>query len=103
MVLRIFNFFFIPLFFIPLIKPANRLADSSETVLETAQKLADDIAKFPQICMRRDRLSAIEQWGLTEGQAISNEFDHGLISLASGSDKGAAEFAKGKGKHGDFK
>ena len=32
--------------------------------LETAMKLARDLARFPQGCMRADRLSAIRQWSL---------------------------------------
>ena len=35
--------------------------------------LARDIARFPQTCLRADRLSALRQWDLEEEEAIANE------------------------------
>src|SRR5687767_14814846 len=43
-----------------------------------------DIAKFPQTCMRADRLSALRQWDLDEEEAIRNEMRGGLDVIASG-------------------
>ena len=43
----------------------NRLCEPGEA-LAVAQGLAAEIAAFPQTCMRRDRLSVLEQWGLPE-------------------------------------
>lgn len=44
----------------------------------------------------------IEQWGMPEAQAMRNEFQHGLETLASGEGgEGAARFAAGEGRHGE--
>ena len=68
-----------------------------------AENLAKQIADFPQTCMRGDRRSAYEQWDLTFKKAIQNEFEQGMNTIESGeSFKGAAQFAKGKGRHGAF-
>ena len=52
--------------------------------------------------MRRDRLSLLEQDGLAEGDALANELEHGLVSLATDATAGAARFADGAGRHGRF-
>jgi enoyl-CoA hydratase len=65
--------------------------------------LAEEIAAFPQTCLRHDRLSLLEQWGLGEEDAMRNEFRHGRVTLASGeSVQGAQRFAGGEGRHGRF-
>lgn len=69
---------------------------------EAAEELASEIASFPQICMRNDRQSAYEQFGLSLDEAITNEFKIGLGSLKAGSLEGAKRFAGGAGRHGDF-
>jgi enoyl-CoA hydratase len=69
---------------------------------EEAEKLAREIAAFPQICMREDRMSAYEQFDLSLTEAMRNEFNHGLKSLQAGSQEGAARFASGAGRHGSF-
>src|SRR5499433_3190470 len=69
---------------------------------EEAEKLAREIAAFPQVCMREDRMSAYEQFNLSLTDALRNEFNHGLISLQAGSREGAARFASGAGRHGSF-
>jgi enoyl-CoA hydratase len=79
---------------------ANRLVPASQA-LSAAIELAGQIASFPQICLRNDRLSAIEQWGLDETFAMQNEIKRGLKTLASGEAyAGAAAFATGLGRHG---
>jgi len=70
---------------------------------EQAEKLAREIAAFPQACMREDRMSAYEQWGLPLKEAMKNEFRHGEKSLAEGALEGALKFARGAGRHGSFK
>jgi enoyl-CoA hydratase len=72
------------------------------TALEAAKQLARELADFPQTCLRQDRLSVLEQEGLTEDQAILNELRHGAISLANGTFEGATAFASGAGRHGSF-
>lgn len=71
--------------------------------LETALDLAEQIAQFPQICMRHDRLSALEQWDLPYDRAMQNEVAHGRHALeADEARQGAARFASGKGRGGSF-
>jgi enoyl-CoA hydratase len=79
---------------------ANRLVPASQA-LSAAIELAGQIASFPQTCLRNDRLSAIEQWGLDETSAMQNEIERGLNTLASGeAHAGATAFAGGLGRHG---
>jgi enoyl-CoA hydratase len=81
---------------------ANRVVDVGNARPE-AEKLAREIAAFPQTCMREDRLSAYEQHGLSIREAMAEEFEHGLKTLQSGETfEGAKRFAKGNGKHGQF-
>jgi enoyl-CoA hydratase len=72
---------------------------SDQSALEFATSLAHDLARFPQTCLRRDRLSMLEQEGLAEAEAMRIEFEHGMISAASMAD-GLARFASGAGRHG---
>ena len=69
--------------------------------LPTAIALARKLSGFPQTAMRQDRLSVIEQWGLSEDQAIANEIAHGLVTIGSGETAaGAKTFGAGAGRHG---
>ncbi|HEY8459152.1 MAG TPA: enoyl-CoA hydratase-related protein, partial [Blastocatellia bacterium] len=72
------------------------------TAREESEKLAREIAAFPQICMREDRMSAYEQFDLSLADALRNEFRHGLNSMQAGAREGAARFARGMGRHGSF-
>ncbi|MFW9936480.1 MAG: crotonase/enoyl-CoA hydratase family protein [Candidatus Thorarchaeota archaeon] len=81
---------------------ANRIVEPGQSKLE-AEKLAREIANFPQICMRNDRLSTYDQLGMSLEKAMKNEFKYGLKTLESGEYlKGSLDFTKGKGKHGKF-
>ncbi|MFC4250695.1 crotonase/enoyl-CoA hydratase family protein [Sinimarinibacterium flocculans] len=81
---------------------ANRVVPAGQALAE-AEKLALQIAAFPQQCMRNDRASAYEQWGMTQDAAIANEFERGLATLKSGESlSGATRFAGGDGRHGKF-
>jgi enoyl-CoA hydratase len=78
----------------------NRCVPDGEA-LTTAVELAQKLSSFPQTGMRQDRLSAIEQWGLSEEDAIANEISHGLVTVASGETAlGAKNFGSGAGRHG---
>lgn len=69
--------------------------------LSTAVSWAREIAELPQGCLNHDRRSSYEQWGLSLGDAIDNEFEHGIAVINSGETrKGAARFAQGAGRHG---
>jgi enoyl-CoA hydratase len=65
-----------------------------------AEALAHQLAALPQVCLREDRLSLLEQEGLSEEDAMRNELRHGLTSLRSGALEGAQRFASGEGRHG---
>ena len=78
----------------------NRLV-ARESLHAEAEKLALQIAAFPQLCLRNDRRSAYAQWGLDEAAAMANEFVLGSETFASGeSVQGAGRFSRGTGRHG---
>ena len=82
---------------------ANRVVPTGQA-LDAAIELAGEIAAHPQRCMRGDRRSAIEQWGLTEEEAMQNELTLGVETIESGETvTGAARFRDGAGRHGTFK
>ena len=81
---------------------ANYAAPAGQA-LARALELANDIAAFPQTCMRADRLSAMCQWSLDMDTALKAEVAGGLDVLKSGETlQGATAFTKGKGRHGAF-
>ena len=81
---------------------ANRVVAEGEA-LEAALELAQQLQQFPQNCLRSDRLSAYEQWGLSVDDALANEFQRGMTVIESRETlTGAIRFASGKGRHGDF-
>ncbi|MDT4912620.1 MAG: enoyl-CoA hydratase [Pseudonocardiales bacterium] len=80
---------------------ANRVVDPG-TSRAAAEQLAADIARFPQACMRSDRRSVYDGFAQNERAALAVEFEHGLDSVRSEGVAGAARFARGAGRHGDF-
>ena len=81
---------------------ANRVAPKSKA-LEMALDLAAQLSGFPQTCLRNDRLSALEQWGLSEQDAMVAEFRRGMETVQSGETfAGAARFTGGEGRGGSF-
>nr|WP_042198768.1 crotonase/enoyl-CoA hydratase family protein [Kibdelosporangium sp. MJ126-NF4]CEL23546.1 Enoyl-CoA hydratase [Kibdelosporangium sp. MJ126-NF4]CTQ89160.1 Enoyl-CoA hydratase (EC 4.2.1.17) [Kibdelosporangium sp. MJ126-NF4] len=80
---------------------ANRVSAPGQALAE-AIKLAQQLAAFPQTCMRQDRLSSYTQHDLPLDEAILSEWRHGLVSLASDTVTGAGRFAAGAGRHGSF-
>jgi enoyl-CoA hydratase len=69
---------------------------------QAAEELALSLTAFPSTTMRRDRLSIIDQEGLSEDEALAVELEHGLVSLATDAARGAARFAGGEVRHGRF-
>jgi enoyl-CoA hydratase len=69
--------------------------------LDTARELAGQLARFPQACMRQDRLSLLEQEGLGEADALARELAHGRRSLLE-VQGGLERFRSGAGRHGAF-
>lgn len=78
---------------------ANRVVGIGES-LATAQKLARDIATFPQQCMLADRASAYAQWDLPLAAALQQEGARGTPMVFAEGVEGAARFAAGAGRHG---
>ncbi len=77
----------------------NRVVPDGE-VLGHAIRLAEDLCEFPQQCMRHDRLSAYEQWGMSMEDALFNEFQHGQAAMQEELWDGARAFARGAGRQG---
>ena len=80
---------------------ANRLAPPG-AARAAAEALAQEIAAFPQLCMRTDRRSAHEQADLDFAEAMRNELRHGNRALEAGAKAGAQRFAAGAGRGGKF-
>jgi len=81
---------------------ANRVVPAGEG-LKAAQILAAQIAQFPQQCLVADRLSAYQAFDGSIAAGIATEFKRGrpVVELGLAS-SGAARFAAGKGRGGDF-
>jgi enoyl-CoA hydratase len=67
-----------------------------------AEAMAHEIARFPQACVRADRRSAYMQQGLPQREAMRKEWYNGFPAFEIDGAAGAARFASGKGRHGDF-
>jgi enoyl-CoA hydratase len=78
----------------------NRVVPAGES-LAAARELATELARLPQACLREDRLSALEQAGLSESEAMRNELAHGRRSLLE-VQAGLERFRSGAGRHGAF-
>jgi enoyl-CoA hydratase len=62
---------------------------------------AHHLAVLPQTCLRNDRRSTLDQWGLSAADAMRVELRLGLDSLASpDAAAGAARFSAGAGRRG---
>jgi len=81
---------------------ANRLVPRGGARAQ-AVALAQELARFPQACLRNDKRAALRQWDLDEATAIVDEMQGGLDVIASGETlAGATRFAGGEGRHGAF-
>jgi enoyl-CoA hydratase len=80
---------------------ANRLVNAGEA-RAAAVALAKEIARFPQACMRADRASAYWGWSRDLDEALKQEARRGAPVVALEGRAGAARFASGKGRGGDF-
>jgi enoyl-CoA hydratase len=78
----------------------NRVVEPGQA-RSAAIELGRELAALPQLCMRNDRLSALEQWDLDFDAAMRNEAARGRATIASGeTEAGATRFASGAGRHG---
>ncbi|MGK2930229.1 MAG: crotonase/enoyl-CoA hydratase family protein [Acidimicrobiales bacterium] len=79
---------------------ANRVTEPGGA-LDEAIRLAESLSSFPQACLRTDRQSSYEQWGMPLWDALANETRLGLVPVRAGESlEGAARFAAGEGRHG---
>jgi enoyl-CoA hydratase len=79
----------------------NRVAERGHA-RAVALDLAEEIAAFPEVCMREDRMSMYEGIGRPEAEAMTIEFAHGTTSLGAGMRENVSRFVSGEGRHGSF-
>ena len=80
---------------------ANRVVKAGEA-LPVAIALAKEISRFPQMCLRADRASAYAGWSRDLDDALKLEARRGAPVVSKEARDGAARFASGKGRGGDF-
>lgn len=81
---------------------ANRVSKPGEALAD-GLALAEQIAAFPQTCLRNDRRSVYEAASLGYEDAMENETRLGLETLHSGETvAGATRFKDGEGRGGTF-
>jgi enoyl-CoA hydratase len=80
---------------------ANRVVPDG-TSRAAAERLAREIAAFPQGCMLADRASAYAQWDLPLAEALRVEGRRGAPIVAAEGQAGARRFAQGAGRGGRF-
>ena len=64
--------------------------------------LARQIAGFPPVAIASDRQSAYESFDRDQASAVRREMELSLAARRQESQKGAARFAGGEGRHGKF-
>ena len=67
-----------------------------------AEEIANAISKFPQSCMNADRRSLRNQHGFSERDAMRQEWNCSNEEVIKVGVEGAARFASGRGRSGDF-
>ncbi|MEV0369088.1 crotonase/enoyl-CoA hydratase family protein [Streptomyces sp. NPDC050636] len=78
---------------------ANRVVPAG-TARTEAERLAAEIARLPQACLRSDRASLLDQEGKDEQAAMADELRYGQGVLTEALE-GAARFTAGAGRHGE--
>jgi enoyl-CoA hydratase len=69
---------------------------------QRAETLARQIAAFPQSCLRRDRQSLLSQHGLSEADALRQEWQVSRDAVLEEGVAGAGRFKEGAGRGGSF-
>ena len=69
---------------------------------EAAEEMAATIARFPQAAVRADRRTVHETHGMGLREAMTREWANGVEAHHQEGAAGAARFAAGLGRHGDF-
>jgi enoyl-CoA hydratase len=80
---------------------ANRIVPEGQA-RAGAERLAHEIARFPQLCVTVDRRSAYEGWNHGVEAALRAEAVAGDPLAHGVARDGAARFAEGRGRGGDF-
>ena len=80
---------------------ANRVVPAGRA-RTAAEALAAEIARFPGLCLRTDRMSAYASWDFALQDALHAEAQAGAAPIAAGARDGAARFAGGRGRSGAF-
>jgi enoyl-CoA hydratase len=80
---------------------ANRVVPEGGARAE-AERIAAEIARFPSLCLRVDRSSAYAAFDGDLRHALRAEAIAGAEPLAAGAREGAARFAGGLGRSGDY-
>ena len=81
---------------------ANRVVKTG-TARKEAEKIASEIAEFPQRCMCSDREAVYRGFNMPLDKAMEIEIQMGLRVISSGqTETGAGRFAAGTGRHGKF-
>jgi enoyl-CoA hydratase len=81
---------------------ANRVVPDGQA-RQAAEAMAAEIAQFPQLCMKTDRMSSYDQWNLSIDAALHHEAEGGWPVVEAEAINGAARFRDGAGRHGSFK
>jgi enoyl-CoA hydratase len=80
----------------------NRIVEPGKAIIE-AERLAEQIAEFPQLCMRSDREAVYRGFDLDFDKGMQLEFLLGDNVVKSGeTQSGATRFTAGQGRHGKF-
>jgi len=80
---------------------ANRVVPHGQA-RRAAETLAEEIARFPQRCLRSDREAVYQGITMQWDEAMAMEFRLGLRVIESGeTSQGAQRFVKGAGRHGE--
>ena len=69
---------------------------------DKAEEIAHSLTRFPQSCMNSDRKSLRAQHGLSVRDAMRQEWRFSRDEVLKVGAEGAARFASGKGRSGDF-
>jgi enoyl-CoA hydratase len=80
---------------------ANRVVPDGQA-RQHAENIAQQIASFPQLCLRTDRQSACAAWDNDLAGALLAEALAGEAPIREGAKEGAARFASGLGRRGTF-
>lgn len=72
------------------------------TARNAAEAMAHEIARFPQAAVRADRQTVHESYGLPLREGLRREWANGVEAHHKEGAAGAARFASGLGRHGDY-